>query len=97
MAERIMPVVDPKLGFIGAGMMASALINGIVAAKVCMCFVRVGNVTSFKRDGAHFYAAVDTLQIRCLLHIFYSLNDAGKPLQCLSAVGDVTAGSAGSW
>lgn len=29
-----MPVSDPKLGFIGAGMMSSAMINGIIAAKV---------------------------------------------------------------
>lgn len=29
-----MPATNPKLGFIGAGMMASAMINGIIAAKV---------------------------------------------------------------
>ncbi|CAM9296014.1 unnamed protein product [Hapterophycus canaliculatus] len=29
-----MPASDPKLGFIGAGMMSSAMINGIIAAKV---------------------------------------------------------------
>lgn len=31
---RTMPVTNPKLGFIGAGMMSSAMINGIIAAKV---------------------------------------------------------------
>ena len=30
----IMPATNPKLGFIGAGMMSSAMINGIIAAKV---------------------------------------------------------------
>lgn len=29
-----MPADNPKLGFIGAGMMSSAMINGIIAAKV---------------------------------------------------------------
>lgn len=29
-----MPITDPKLGFIGAGMMSSAMINGVIAAKV---------------------------------------------------------------
>eukprot|EP00904_Undaria_pinnatifida_P009007 jgi/Undpi1/5236/HiC_scaffold_2.g00517.m1 len=29
-----MPATNPKLGFIGAGMMSSAMINGIIAAKV---------------------------------------------------------------
>lgn len=29
-----MPVTNPKLGFIGAGMMSSAMINGIIVAKV---------------------------------------------------------------
>ncbi|CAM9342325.1 unnamed protein product [Ectocarpus sp. 13 AM-2016] len=29
-----MPASNPKLGFIGAGMMSSAMINGIIAAKV---------------------------------------------------------------
>lgn len=26
----------PTLGFVGAGMMATAMINGIIASKVCM-------------------------------------------------------------
>lgn len=30
-----MPSADPKLAFIGAGMMATAMINGIITAKVC--------------------------------------------------------------
>lgn len=39
--EGNMPVVNLKLGFIGAGMMASAMINAIIAAKVCDTYVQL--------------------------------------------------------
>lgn len=43
---KTMPADNPKLGFIGAGMMSSAMINGIIAAKV-RCETRKSAKTSY--------------------------------------------------
>lgn len=47
----VMPLSEPKLAFIGAGMMASAMINGIIAAKVCCRGSVYATTTSLEQHG----------------------------------------------
>ena len=50
----IMPAENPKLGFVGAGMMASAMINGIIAAKVQVLYL-----VSYFVQGIYFLSSIE--------------------------------------